>query len=260
MNEQTLFEAIGAVEDRFLEELEAPPAPHLSKHFVLIAALIALLLTACAAPVVIRSFDKVTSGNRSETGFGYLVHTYENGALTETYFLPSGLDLEIEVSPDAPETIMEHYLPLAFLEHSQIESYSDTDQEFSLSLSMKIPRYGRVYGITYFQKILPSDGIVYIEDVLGHREWKQSLRTFGETKVLELSGDSSYTDADGNTICYDGNWIALIYTKQLFWSDGHYLFGLQYPVSYPLSDADTGPIINSLTAVDDLSQYLPVQE
>ena len=258
MKEETLFEAIGAVEDRYLEELEASPVQRLPKHFGLVAALIALLLTACAAPVVIRSFDKVISGSRSETGFGYLVRTYENGALTETHFLPSGLDLEVEVSPDAPETIMEHYLPLAFLEHSQIESYSDTDQEFSLSLSMKIPRYGRVYGITYFQRILPKDGLVYLEDVMDDDEWRQTMRTFGDTKVMEISGHDAYTDAEGNTICYRGNWIAHITTKQLYWSDGHYLFGLRYPVTYPLSDADTESIINSLTAVEDLSQYLPV--
>lgn len=260
MNEETLFEAIGDVENRFLEEFEEVPVRHLPKHFGLIAAMIALLLTACAAPIVIRSFDKVIRGNRSETGFGYFVRTYENGVLTETHFLPSGLDLEVKVSPDAPEKIMEHYLPLAFLEHSQIESYSDTDQEFSLSLSMKIPRYGRVYGITYFQRILPKDGLVYLEDVMDHDEWRQTMRTFGETKVMEISGHDAYTDADGNTICYNGNWIARITTKQLYWSDGHYLFGLHYPVTYPLSDADTEPIINSLTAVDDLSQYLPQGE
>lgn len=260
MNEETLFEAIGAVENRFLEELEEPTVRHLPKHFGLIAALIALLLTACAAPVVIRSFDKVIDGSPAETGPGFQVYVYENGGLTETYFRPSGFDLEVNVSPDAPETIMDHYLPLAFLEHSQIESYSNTEQEFSLSLSMRVPRYGRIYGITYFQRVLPKDGIVYLEGVLDHPEWEQALRTFGETKVLELSGKSSYTDQEGNTILYNGNWIALITTKQLYWSDGHYLFGLHYPVTFPLSDADTEPIINSLTVVEDLSQYLPEQE
>lgn len=260
MNEETLFEAIGDVENRFLEELEEVPLRRLPKRFGLIAALIALLLTACAAPVVIRNFDKVIDGSPAETGPGFHVYVYENGNLTETYFRPSGFDLEVNVSPDAPDKIMEHYLPLAFLEHSQIESYSDTEQEFSLSLSMKIPRYGRVYGITYFQRTLPKDGIAYIEGVLDHPDWEQIMRTFGETKVMEISGKDAYTDADGNTICYNGNWIAQITTKQLYWSDGHYLFGLHYPVTYPLSDADTEPFINSLTAVDDLNQYLPQEE
>ena len=259
MNEETLFEAIGAVENRFLEELEEPPIRHLPKHFGLIAALIALLLTACAAPVVIRTFDKVINGSPSEND-QYFVHRYENGNLTETFYRPSGLDLEVDIAPDAPKKITEHYLPLEFLDHCQIESYSDTEQEFYLSLSMKIPRYGRVYGITYFQRILPKDGIVYIKEALDYPMWEQSLRTFGETKVLEISGKDAYTDADGNTICYNGNWIALITTKQLYWSDGHYLFGLHYPLTYPLSDADTEPFLSSLTAVDDLTQYLPPQE
>ena len=202
MKEETLFEAIGAVEDRFLEELDAIPLRRLPKHFGLIAALIALLLTACAAPVVIRTFDKVINGSPSEND-QYFVHRYENGNLTETFYRPSGLDLEVDIAPDAPEKITEHYLPLEFLDHCQIESYSDTEQEFYLSLSMKIPRYGRVYGITYFQRILPKDGIVYIKEALDYPMWEQSLRTFGETKVLEISGKDAYTDADGNTKVVD---------------------------------------------------------
>ena len=52
MKEETLFDAIGAVEDRFLKELEEIPVRRLPKHFGLAAALIALLLTAATGIAV----------------------------------------------------------------------------------------------------------------------------------------------------------------------------------------------------------------
>ena len=83
MKEYDLFAAVGGVDDRFLEELEQTPARRLPRHFGLIAALIALLLTACAAPAVIQSFDKVRSGKRAEEGGGYQIRRYSAGSKTE---------------------------------------------------------------------------------------------------------------------------------------------------------------------------------
>jgi len=51
MNEQTLFTAIGGADDAYLLELEQPKLRRLPRHFGLIAAMLTLLLTACAAPV-----------------------------------------------------------------------------------------------------------------------------------------------------------------------------------------------------------------
>ena len=57
MNEQTLFTAIGTVDDAYLLELDQPKVRRLPRHFGLIAAMLALLLTACAAPAILQHFD-----------------------------------------------------------------------------------------------------------------------------------------------------------------------------------------------------------
>lgn len=262
MNEHDLFAAVGGTEDRFLAELEESRLRRLPRHFGLIAAMLALLLTACAAPVVIRSFDKVTGGDRAETGSGFQITEYSSGSRksVKSYFVPSGVELEVTVDPEAPQEIEEHFLPLKFLEYCQVESYTDTENEFSLSLSMKVPRYGRAYGIFYRQYVLPEDGHVHLQDILDSKGWERSFQTYGDVNALEFEGHGSYEDSDGGRLLYDGNHVARIYTKQIFWSDGFYLYCLKIPVTYPLTTDKVEEIVTSLTAVEDITEYLPAAE
>lgn len=262
MNEYDIFAAIGGVEDTFLAELEESRIRRLPRHSGLIAAMLALLLTACAAPVVIRSFDKVTGGSRAETGSGFQIVEYSSGSRkpTKSYFVPSGVELEVTVAPEAPQKIEEHFLPLKILEYCEVESYTDAQTEFSLSLSMKVPRFGRAYGIFYRQYVLPADGHVQLQDILDSREWERSFQTYGDINALEFEGNGRYEDSDGSTLLYDGNHVARIYTKQIFWSDGFYLYCLKIPVTYPLTIEKVEEIVTSLTVVEDIAEYLPAAE
>lgn len=261
MNEHDLFTAIAGAEDDFLLELEQPQVRRLPKHFALIAAMLALILTACAAPVVIRSFDKVQDGAPADNGEGYRFHVYttQKGVTTEsTVFIPSDVDLEVSVDPDAPAVIETHYLPLKLLDYCDIESYTDTEKEFSLGLSMKVPRYGRAYGLFYRQYALPEDGNIILPDIFGvdTHEKEKSFQTYGEVTVLEFSGNSHYEDADGSTLLYDGNKVANGYIKHIFWSDGFYLYCLKIPIAYPLNITKVEDIVTSLSAVEDIGEYV----
>lgn len=256
MMEQELFAAIGGAEDRFLQELEKPRGRRLPRQFGLIAAVIALLLTACAAPAVIRSFDKLLGGNRAESGDGLHIVTFEGGRAVEERFLPTGIDITVEVSEDAPEKIETHYLPLKLLEYAQVESWSDTDGEFSLSLSMKVPRYGRVYGMFYRQYVLPKDGHIHLENLLDSEEWEQSYQSYADVNALVFSGPGRYQDSEGNLLLYNGNWIVTIYTKMVFWSDGCYLYCMRVPVTYSLTASDLEEIVGSFAQVEDISALL----
>lgn len=262
MKEHDLLAAVGGVDDRFLEELEQTPARRLPRHFGLIAALIALLLTACAAPAVIQSFDKVRSGKRAEEGGGYQIRRYSAGSKTEedSYFVFTGVSLEVDVAPDAPDTIETRYLPLELLEYCRMEEYSETETELSVMLSMKVPEYDRAYGICYRQYVLPKDGNVQIEGILDSLEWEASTKTYGDVTAMEFQGLASYRNSDGDLLLYDGNYLALILTKQIFWSDGNYLYYLKFPITYRINDDVIEKIVTSLTAVEGISEYLPAAE
>ena len=215
MKEYDLFAAVGGVDDRFLEELEETPARRLPRHFGLIAVIIALFLTACAAPAVIQTFDKVRSGKRAEEGGGYQIYRYSAGSKTEEepYFVFSGVSLEVDTAPDAPDTIETRYLPLELLEYCRMEEYSETETELSVMLSMKVPEYDRAYGICYRQYVLPKDGNVQIEGILDSMEWEESTKTYGDVTAMEFHGLASYRNSDGDLLFYNGNWVALILTK-----------------------------------------------
>lgn len=264
MNEYDLFDAIGGAEDGFLEELEQCKILRLPKHFGLIAAMLALLLTACAAPVVIRSFDKLQEGSRAETGSGYYYKEYSPGAgaAGEWQFQPTGLEVTVEVDPGAPRVIEEYGLPLEFLEYFQVEICTATDTEFLLGLSIEAQEHGRIYGASYKQYALPEDGKIQIEDVFSAPDvWEQSFRNYGDVEVMEVFGKGAYRNSEEeNDPNFIGGGSVFMDTRQIFWSDGFYLYALKIPLTYSLRNIDIGEIITGLTAVEDIEEYLTTPE
>lgn len=267
--EEALFAAIGGVEDCFLEEMEQHSVRHLPRRFLLVCAILVLLLTACTAPAVLRAFDRLENGSISGNGRGYSIHFYSRTSGSRVWkeeeaFVPSDVELEVSVDPDAPEKIEACYLPLKLLDYCQIESYISTDEEFSLTLSMKVPGNHRAQGIFYRQYPLPKDGHMVIPDIFGPElgfdlageELEQKLQTYGDITVLEFSGKLLYKDENGKNITR-GNTIAYYYTKYLFWSDGFYLYGMKVPLAYPLNVEKLEEVLTSLTAVNDIREYLP---
>lgn len=261
MKEQDLFQAIGGVDDAFLAELETPHIRRLPKRFGLIAAMLAFVLTACAAPAIIQHFDALKNG-----GIVVTEHTitwadlWEN---PEAHFapnsrtitlLPNTVTLEVAVSEDAPETIQQHHLPLALFDYCAVENWSSDDTLLSLEFSMDIPRYGSIRGILYQQHVLPDSGQVALDSFVGPGMWEEALETYGEISALDIFGHTTYVIQDGNSR------TGHIYTKHIFWSDGHYLYCLKIPITYKLSVTKVEEIVTSLTPVEDITQYLPTPE
>lgn len=261
MNEQDLFLAIGQAEDRFLAEADQPKPYRLRKPALIAAVLAILLLTACAAPAVLRSFDKLTGGEPAENGGVIRITTYTSGskAPSSTEFYPIDVEVEVAVDPDAPNAIEEYWLPLSLLEYCQVESYTMEPEELTLQLSMKVPRYGRAYNILYQQLILPAEGTVTIPGILENGiSWTQTVQAYGEVTALEFSGTGKLENEDGSYLLYDGNKVARAFFRVIFWSDGFYLYCLKIPQCYPIAGI-TGieEIVTSLTQVEDVTQYLP---
>lgn len=270
MREQDLFTAIGGTEDAFLMELDEPPSlKRFPKQFGLIAAIFVLLLTACAAPVVIRSFDKLRQGSivESEQDIRIPRVISSDGTVVEadTLYVSRTVSLEVDVDEDAPETIQSRYIPAALLERCTVEACTDSESLFSLELSMDGPKNSRITDIRYQQLPLPKDGKMEVQGILSSGIWRQKLRTYGRASVLEITGLSKYETALGEVhighMLAGGEHIRSIQTRQIFWSDGLYLYALKLPFYPPyIRDSKFEEIITSLTPVEDITEYLAFEK
>lgn len=256
MDRYDLLAAIGHVPEEYLPEPEAPGVRRLPRRFGLIAATVALLLTACAAPVIIRSFDKVESAERSNTGNGCEVYVMVGGSRQWKYdgFRSYDAEIQVSVDADAPETIETHYFPQQLLNFCTPQDCQVTETGIAATFSMKVPRYGTVYDIRYEQHTVPSDGKVNVPKILGYSYLEQTSRTFGSVEALVFHGDMSYPLSEDHQRGDPES--GLIYTQILFWSDGHYLYCLKLPITYNLPVTEVEGIVTSLTAVEDITQYL----
>lgn len=255
MKEQDLLIAIGYADERFLEALEAPAVRRLPKHFALIAAMLALVLTACAAPVLLQNFAALEKGCVVQSSQDLVLEkiwTDSKGhALsvdTDRYSVSKQVSLEVSISPDAPNHIETHQIPLKLLDHAAIESCTDEDALFSLTFSISIPKAGKSSCIQYQQHVLSEDGQMKVEGFLDSGFWETESQTYAGISVLEISGEALYSGSKGSTRAY---------TKHLFWSDGLYLYCLKLPIVYPLNSSMVEDIVASLTAVEDITPYLP---
>lgn len=257
MDEHTLFTAIGNVEDTYLLELEQPKRLHLPKHFGLIAAMLALLLTACAAPAILQHFDALQSGgivnNEYTVTWDELWENPEAHFVDGDYIIlhPNTVALDVTVAEDAPETLTQPCLPLALLDYTSIETCTQTETSLSLELSAKVPRYGHIRGILYQQHVLPKDGSIEIENFVDAGIMKENMKTYGDISALEIEGSTCYP------LIASPREQPAIYTKHIFWSDGHYLYALKIPITYNLPITAVESIVTSLTPIEDISEYLP---
>ena len=255
MKEYDLFKAIGSASDTYLMEIEEPKVRPLPRRFGFIAAVLALLLTACAAPVIAGSFDKVQSAVRSDTGRGCEIYVMINGSRQWKYdgFRSYDAEVQVSVDTDAPQTIQEQYFPQGLLTFCTPQDCQITDTGITATFSMVVPRYGTIYDIRYEQHTIPADGKVTVPGILGYSYLEQTSRTFGTVEALVFHGDMTYPlNADYERGDPESG---RIYSQILFWSDGQYLYCLKLPLSYNLPVTEVEGIITSLAAVEDITQY-----
>lgn len=259
MNEQTLFNAIGGVEDSYLLELEQHKVRSLPKHFGLIAAMLALFLTACAAPAILQHFDALQSGgivqNEYTVTWDDLWEDPDAHFVKGNYIIlqPNTVALNVTVSENAPESLEQPCLPFALLDHVSILNGTLTETSLSLEFSGKIPQYGQIRGIFYQQHVLPKDGRIEVENFVDAGLMSENMKTYGDISALEIEGRTCYPLLD------NPREQPAIYTKHIFWSDGYYLYALKLPISFYLPVTVVEDIVTSMTPVEDITEYLPAE-
>lgn len=259
MNEQTLFTAIGTVDDTYLLELDQPKVRRLPRHFGLIAAMLALLLTACAAPAILQHFDALQSGsilqNENTVTWDELWEDPDAHFVEGNYIIlqPNTVALNVTVAENAPEALDQPCLPLDLLDYVSILNGTLTETSLCLEFTGKIPQHGQIRGIFYQQHVLPEDGHIEVENFVDAGIMSENMKTYGDISALEIEGRICYPLLD------NPREQPAVYTKHIFWSDGHYLYALKLPISFYLPITAVEDIITSLTPVEDISQYLPAE-
>lgn len=261
MTNQDLYRAIGEAEDSYLLECEQSAGRRVPRRFGIIAAVVALMLTACAAPVIVQTYDKIRTGEQTITEPDYVIYVYENGSKKPTYIYYRSTDAEVEVSvnEDAPEKIETLYIPEKLLEYAVPEFYEQTDTAFTLTLSAPIPSLGRIACVQYRQYALNEDGGVKVPEILGIMKCEKTTKTYGKVTVLEFFYRGPYERTAEGEMVMSVEVLPVLTEKVLFWSDGDYLYCLKFPQVNRFTTSAVEEVVNSLTPVDDLSQYLTAE-
>lgn len=233
MNEYDLYRAIGDADDEFLLECEPASVRRRPRRFVLIAAVIVLMLTACAAPAVIRTYDALKNGTITQADRKYPPYDVYDVAV------------EIVISPDAPTSIEEIYLPTGMLEYTQGSSYTLSDWAFSLRC---YAGEGRETELFFLQN-------AFSEEERSGAPLVVQKAFFHEIAIPEIV-QKTYGDIQASEYLFD------LYTREgyysfrnVLWSDGIYFYFFQFPVDW--TEAQITDMLSSLSLLEGGIDALP---
>ncbi len=241
----SVVQASQAFKEEVLEMTQNNPksSVRLLPKLLLVAAIIALLTTTAFAAVAIveaRRGDAVKNGTIEHEGTE-AIHV-DNAELVETEYANGQYDLsmlylDLEVNPDAPETLEDYYLPMLGGEYVQDSGYVYIDHT---SFHWTPGQENSGHGIAFSQQpcgvLDPDEAIEKIYYVSG---------TTPQTGFVTLGGVSGYLIRH--------EFIGVTRTT-FYWSDGDYLFRICTTLA--LTDTQLAEIINSMVPVADIEPYL----
>lgn len=253
MDELDIFAAIGGVDEDLLLERPRRILP-LRKVGLIAAVLTLVVLTACAAPVVVRTFKAVCGGEaslvREAHMEGWRVIDNETGdilAVGSREWHPAEYEITLEITEDAEraDSLEELYAP-AWMPEDYVNCFDQSEENCRILRYSTGDRNG-IFGsyVIFRQSLLPEGNPVVFTDTLSEfREvfvnaMEASYETYGEATVLELCprlkdmGDFPLTEE-----------LLLEARRYLYWSDGAYLFRLTIP--YEMDEQTVARIIGSV--------------
>lgn len=228
MNEHDLFRAIGAMDESKLSACEAPASRRrlrpIGKLLLLAAVIAALSVSALAAPAI---YNAITHAELRQND--RLLET-PGDDLSSDQLGGTELYLHIDANEDAPATLQQPYLPTAILGEGAGYCYRYDDLFLYWRGDYRFEQY-----------VLPQSSEASFEAPLRTIQGsngRSEMKTYAGISVLEVVFEGMF---DGETAT----------TRQLYWSDGDYLYYLLLP-----SDADAEQILSTLTAFTDIDSYL----
>lgn len=228
MNEHDLFRTIGAMDESTLSACEAPASRRrlrpLGKLILVAAVIAALSVSALAAPAI---YNAITHAELRQND--HLLDTPDDD-LASDQLGGQELYLRIDANEDAPATLAQPYLPTAILDEGVGYCYRYDDLFLYWHGDYRFEQY-----------VLPQSGEASFEAPLRTiqgADTHSEMKTYAGISVLEVVFAGTF---DGEAVT----------TRQLYWSDGDYLYYLLLP-----SDADAAQILSTLSAFTDIDSYL----
>lgn len=242
MNEHDLFLAIGGADDAYLVG-EKQGQPKRGKRIMwrvgLVAAVISMLaVTVFAAPVILGA---LSGGDiRFVEGGQPYISIYSTAGITSNDGYQVLLDLDVD--PDAPETLEDPCLPVSLLENN-LPSRCNWEKYGVICWFRYHYPDGRVESVRFEQYTIPETVDGMYPAVCRSIPWsivKSRTLACGDKTVYEVT--------------FTGSLREKLETRQLYWSDGKYIYYLL--LDYDVEAADYEKIIESIQPVEDMTPYL----
>ena len=257
MDELDIFAAIGGVEEDMLWE---SPRRVLPRRWGLIAAMVTLaVLSACAAPVVMRTFRAVSGGEAELTQRAQRTRVFlmdnETGEImvvsSSAEDHPAEYEITLGITEGAarPETLEELYAP-GWIPEDYVNFFDQSEENCRILLYSTGDRNGLLGShVEFRQSLLPEgDPVVFTERLYDFRgivvnDMESACVTYGEATVLELRPRENTLEMLGQEA------FAFGARRYLYWSDGAYLFRLVIPY-----EMDTGTVTRIIDSVQIVEQ------
>lgn len=243
MSENELYRAIGDADEAFLRECEDQLARRVPRHFGLIAAMLVLLLTACA-PAAIQAFHALKEATVTQTGHETIAFDITPDTLEADHY---ELRLDVEIGGNIPETVENYYIPEAIEKYSRNSYWTGLyNTGYTVYFSMDNDPLQSCF---YSQRVLSGylqDGGVLLKSISSAQyPLEASTKIYREVTALEVfSGGIAATSEDG----------AYTYVERtLYWSDGMYLYCMGLPAD--MSEELVCEFLNSLVPTEDPGAY-----
>lgn len=218
MNEHDLFKAIGLIDEQLLQsETSRRRMRPLSKVFFIAAMIAVLSISAMAAPTV---YNALKGGDLSWNDRLYADFPEDNAGGYQLF-------LDLAAVEDAPQTLEQPYILTALLGES-------TDEALCARYDDSFFYWRGAYRFEQYVIDENADRICsHVRSVLD-ADATATMKTYADTDVLEIifKGES------------DSN-------RQLFWSDGSYIYYLMLPL-----DVDASQILSTMTVFTDVEDHL----
>ena len=245
MNEHQLFEAIGHADEKYLIELEGRKPLKLCsvlRRAAMVAALITLLaVTAVAGPNIISA---LVGG---ETYWSDELYPYVSiyGPSAEGMTDGHRVVLEIDVDPNAPATLETPCVPTVLLENHPA-GRCVWESHGAVYWCKYYYENGKTDDIRFEQYAIPEDGdgkyFAIIRSITGAKK-ESRMFTVGDIRVMEVTF----------TGYFDLGSMRFVETRQLYWSDGMYIYYLLLP--YDVDAEFYESVITSVQPVEDTSIF-----
>lgn len=256
MDELDLFEAIGQVDEELLIDKTRRITP-LRKMGLIAAVLTLAILTACAAPVVLRTFQAVSGGEVELTKEGgrrlaFLIdnETGERTMVSQSVE-PAQYRITLDIAGEGvrPDALEELYAPV-WIPEDYVNSYeeSETDSHILRYVTDSWAGFPARY-VEFRQSLLPEGNpVTFTDSFTGFRglhvnRMDGEYVVYGEAAVLELREEMDAEEA----ACFCDSFMQI--SRYLYWSDGAYLFRLEIP--WDMDSRTVEQIITSVQIVKE---------